>query len=123
MSQWVEIRHLYLVEGVAKKRIARRWQLDIKTVRPRRGAAEAAERDRAPWASGGPDGGRGGSHRMGPSPSIGIVNLGLHEVRVERHRGPHARRGVVEDVEARRRARCVEADVVRANPSAEKPEV
>ena len=33
MSQWVEIRHLYLVEGVAKKRIARRLQLDIKTVR------------------------------------------------------------------------------------------
>ena len=30
---------------------------------------------------------------------------------------------VVEDVGARRRARCVETDVVRANPSAEKPEV
>ena len=33
MSQWVEIRHLHLVEGVATKQIARRLQLDIKTVR------------------------------------------------------------------------------------------
>ena len=33
MSQWAEIRHLHLVEGVAKKQIARRLQLDIKTVR------------------------------------------------------------------------------------------
>ena len=33
MSQWAEVRHLHLVEGVAKKQIARRLQLDIKTVR------------------------------------------------------------------------------------------
>ena len=33
MSQWTEIRHLHLVEGGAKKQIARRLQLDIKTVR------------------------------------------------------------------------------------------
>ena len=33
MTQWAEIRHLHLVEGVAKKQIARRLQLDIKTVR------------------------------------------------------------------------------------------
>ena len=33
MSQWAEIRHLHLVEGVPKKEIARRLQLDIKTVR------------------------------------------------------------------------------------------
>ena len=33
MSQWAEIRHQHLVEGVAKKQIARRLQLDIKTVR------------------------------------------------------------------------------------------
>ena len=33
MSQWAEIRHLHLVEGVAKREIARRLQLDIKTVR------------------------------------------------------------------------------------------
>ena len=33
MSQLAEIRHLHLVEGVAKKQIARRLQLDIKTVR------------------------------------------------------------------------------------------
>ena len=33
MSQWAEIRHLHLVEGVSKKEIARRLRLDIKTVR------------------------------------------------------------------------------------------
>ena len=33
MTQWAEIRHLHLVEGVSKKQIARRLQLDIKTVR------------------------------------------------------------------------------------------
>ncbi len=33
MSQWAEIRHLHVVEGVPKKEIARRLQLDVKTVR------------------------------------------------------------------------------------------
>ena len=33
MSWWAEIRHLHLVEGVPKKEIARRLQLDVKTVR------------------------------------------------------------------------------------------
>ena len=33
MSQWAEIRHPYLVEGVPKKGIARRLKLDVKTVR------------------------------------------------------------------------------------------
>ena len=33
MSQWAEIRHLHLVDGVSKREIARRLQLDIKTVR------------------------------------------------------------------------------------------
>ena len=33
MSQWAEIRHLHLVEGISKKEIARRLRLDIKTVR------------------------------------------------------------------------------------------
>ena len=33
MSQWAEIRHLHLVEGMPKNEIARRLQLDIKTVR------------------------------------------------------------------------------------------
>ena len=33
MSQWAEIRHLHLVEGVPKKEIARRLELDVKTVR------------------------------------------------------------------------------------------
>ena len=33
MSQWAEIRHMHLVEGVPKKEIARRLLLDVKTVR------------------------------------------------------------------------------------------
>ena len=33
MSQWAEVRHLHLVEGVPKKEIARRLRLDVKTVR------------------------------------------------------------------------------------------
>ena len=33
MSQWAEVRHLHLVEGVSKKEIARRLLLDVKTVR------------------------------------------------------------------------------------------
>ena len=45
MSQWAEIRHLHLVEGVAKKEIARRLQLDVKTVAPGRGPADATGAD------------------------------------------------------------------------------
>lgn len=33
VSQWAEIRHMHLVEGVAKKSVARRLGLDVKTVR------------------------------------------------------------------------------------------
>ena len=33
MSQWAEVRHLHLVEGVPKKEIAQRLKLDVKTVR------------------------------------------------------------------------------------------
>ena len=33
MSQWAEVRHLHLVEGVPKKEIARRLKLDVNTVR------------------------------------------------------------------------------------------
>ena len=33
MTQWAEIRHLHLSEGVPKKEIARRFGLDVKTVR------------------------------------------------------------------------------------------
>lgn len=33
MSQWAEVRHMHEVEGIAKKEIARRLGLDIKTVR------------------------------------------------------------------------------------------
>lgn len=33
MSQWTEIRHMFLSQGISKKQIARRLGLDIKTVR------------------------------------------------------------------------------------------
>jgi len=33
VSQWAEFRHLHLVDGVPKKEIARRFELDVKTVR------------------------------------------------------------------------------------------
>ena len=33
MTQWAEIRHLHLVDGVPKKEIARQLKLDVKTVR------------------------------------------------------------------------------------------
>ena len=33
MSQWAEIRHLHLMEGVPTKEIARRLKLGVKTVR------------------------------------------------------------------------------------------
>ena len=45
MSQWAEVRHLHLVEGVPKREIARRLQLDIKTVR--RAVAHRGQPDRA----------------------------------------------------------------------------
>lgn len=42
VSQWAEIRHLHLVDGVPKKEVARRLGLDVKTVR------RALGRDRVP---------------------------------------------------------------------------
>ena len=42
MSQWAEIRHLHLVEGVPKKEIARRLQSGRQDGAPRRGPADAA---------------------------------------------------------------------------------
>jgi transposase len=33
MSQWAELRHMHLVDGVPKKELARRFGLDVKTVR------------------------------------------------------------------------------------------
>ena len=33
VSQWAEVRHMHEVEGIAKKEVARRLGLDIKTVR------------------------------------------------------------------------------------------
>ena len=42
MSQWAEIRQMFFVDGIARKEIARRFELDVKTVR------RALERDEAP---------------------------------------------------------------------------
>jgi transposase len=42
VSQWAEIRQMYVVDGVTKKEIARRFGLDVKTVR------RAIEREQAP---------------------------------------------------------------------------
>ena len=50
MSQWAEIRHLHLVEGVPKKEIARRLQLDVKTVRRAVDQPTAPERVSSPRA-------------------------------------------------------------------------
>ena len=51
MSQWAEIRHLHLVEGVPKKEIARRVQLDVKTVRRAVDKATPSARVSPPRAS------------------------------------------------------------------------
>ena len=51
MSQWAEIRHLHLVEGVPKKEIARRLKLDVKTVRRAVGRPTAPVRVSSPRAS------------------------------------------------------------------------
>ena len=51
MSQWAEVRHLHLVEGVSKKEIARRLQLDIKTVCRAVGRATPPGRVSSPRAS------------------------------------------------------------------------
>ena len=40
MSQWAEIRQMHLVDGVPKREIARRFGLDVKTVRRAIGRAE-----------------------------------------------------------------------------------
>lgn len=42
MSQWAEIRHMYLTDHIPKKEIARRLGVDVKTVR------RALEREQAP---------------------------------------------------------------------------
>ncbi|MCY4634543.1 MAG: hypothetical protein OXG04_08595 [Acidobacteria bacterium] len=51
MSQWAEIRHLHLVEGVSKKEIARRLKLDVKTVRRAIGRPTSPVRVSPPRAS------------------------------------------------------------------------
>ncbi len=51
MSQWAEVRHLHLVEGVPKKEIARRLRLDVKTVRRAVGRPTPPARESVPRAS------------------------------------------------------------------------
>lgn len=46
MSQWAEIRHMVLVEGVPKREVSRRLGVDVKTVR--RAVAAGTWRDRRP---------------------------------------------------------------------------
>ena len=59
MTQWAEIRHLHLVDGVPKKEIARRLKLDVKTVRRAIGRSTppvrvlSPLRPPAPWTRGG----------------------------------------------------------------------
>ena len=58
VSQWAEIRHMHLVEGVPKKGVARRLGVNIKTVR------RALKRDSAPLKRESPQRGRDlDSHR------------------------------------------------------------
>ena len=51
MTQWAEIRHLHLVDGVSKKEIARRLKLDVKTVRRAIGRSTAPVRVSPPRPS------------------------------------------------------------------------
>ncbi len=48
VSQWAEIRHMHLVEGVPKKELARRLSLDVKTVRAAIGREVAPSERRSP---------------------------------------------------------------------------
>lgn len=48
MSQWAEIRHMHLSEGVPKKQVARRLGVDVKTVRRAVASAEPPVRRRSP---------------------------------------------------------------------------
>ena len=60
MSEWAEIRHLHLVEGVPKKEVARRLKLDVKTVRRAIGRPTPPMRVSPPRpGSPGPNGGSG----------------------------------------------------------------
>lgn len=48
MSQWAEIRHLHLVDGIPKKELARRFELDVKTVRRALGRTDPPHERRDP---------------------------------------------------------------------------
>lgn len=48
MSQWAEIRHMYLTDHIPKKEIARRLGVDVKTVRRALERADAPRRRRSP---------------------------------------------------------------------------
>ncbi len=48
VTQWAEIRHMHLVDGVPKKEIARRFELNVKTVRTAIAREAAPERRESP---------------------------------------------------------------------------
>ena len=48
VSRWAEIRHMHVVEGIPKKEIARRFRLDIKTIRRALGRERAVVRRVSP---------------------------------------------------------------------------
>ena len=48
VTQWAEIRHMHLIDGVPKKVIARRFGLNIKTVRAAIARETAPERRESP---------------------------------------------------------------------------
>ena len=48
MSQWAEIRHMFLVDGLPKKEIARRLGVDVKTVRRAINHSEAPVKRKSP---------------------------------------------------------------------------
>lgn len=48
MSQWAEIREQHLVAGVPKRELARRFEVDVKTVRRAIATAEPSAVRRSP---------------------------------------------------------------------------
>ena len=93
MTQWAEIRHLHLVDGVPKKEIARRLKLDVKTVRRAIGRSTppvrvSPPRPQRPGPVAGADhtvaAGGAPSDREADSPAAAAVDPG---------RSPHARCG------------------------------
>ena len=60
VSQWAEIRQMHIVQQVAKKEVARRLGVNIKTVRRALNRTEPLERRLSPHATRAADGTRRG---------------------------------------------------------------